>query len=485
MTQFPFSLFLSSHACRSALAILAAQLALGCLVTPILAQTAERAVPQQAQIDWPAVVQDAQALAPQLSTESTDNALSPRLQSSITKRLDSYELKDGMVPLAQLNELVAGLVPGVAKAPVPVLVPFETAKFLSQEAVVPKGGNRSRPQSEHRQFLYGSGGSLQLVPGTTGYDALVTYEPAALKALGIQSTRRRVVHIAGATLSYGRTEAGELVEPLQAQYPGLRRQQSDEEVAYTFRKYGVPYFASVWCSNRPLDPHALKCEQAEALLRVTVQNLRLIGGNPLPKKMRASEAMPPQTTPPHPTQVSRDFKYYPPGKLLPGSGDDDMEGSTDRNVYGDIQFPIKVAPSYAQSQVFMHWGNCLSSPGTSDKIVPLPKQTGDRHDRYRCKQNQKQLLHWEGHPENYAYPWRDNFCEARGAGAGSTLECPAKRGHQGQDIRPGSCPGSAGAEICQTDVHEIVAVAAGNACRDGNKVRLRFDTTSLYYVSST
>src|SRR2546422_444271 len=82
-----------------------------------------------------------------------------------------------------------------------------------------------------------------------------------------------------------------------------------------------------------------------------VRQLRLIGGSPLPVKVRASAA-----SPLRPARVSRVFKYYPPGKLLKGTGDDGMDGLADRNVYGDIRFPIKTAPSYAQSQVFMHWG---------------------------------------------------------------------------------------------------------------------------------
>ena len=466
----------SLHRRRSALAIVCTSLTVGCLATPILAQRSQQAVPQRVEIDWPAVARDALALSPQLAADPKDKALSPRLRSRAAGRLAGYAIKDGMTPLALLNDLVVDVIPQVAAIPVPVLAPFETSRFLGEKARVRADSPRLQT-SEHRSYLFGAGATLQLVPGTTGYDALVTYEPDALQGLGIASTRRRMVHIAGAALSYGRAEAGELVPDLQAQYPGLRRQQSDNEVAYTFRKYGVPYFAIVSCSYQPLDANALKCEQAEALLRVAVRNLRLIGGNPLPIKARASTA-----SPPRPTPVSSDFKYYPPGKLLEGTGDDGMEGAADRNVYGDIQFPILTAPSYAQPQVFMHWGNCLSTPGTTDKIVPLPKQSGDNHVRYRCKQNQRQLLHWEGHPENYAYPWRDNFCEARRGAAGSTPECPARRGHQGQDIRARSCPGAAGAETCQPDVHEVVAVATGNACRDGNKVRLRFDTTSLYYV---
>jgi hypothetical protein len=463
---------------RRALASLCTLLTVGCLVTPLLAQRSERAAPQPVEIDWGAVVRDVEALSPQLAAAPQDKALSPRLRGRVAQRLAGYAIKDGMRPLAQLNELVADVIPEVARSPVPVLAPFETGRFIAEKARVKAQSPRLRA-AEHRGFLYRAGGALQLVPGTTGYDAIVTYDRAALERLGIAATKPRMVHIAGASLSYGRAEAGELVQDLQAQYPGLRRQQSEDEVAYTFRKYGVPYFAIVSCSSRPLDVGALKCEQAETLLRDAVSNLRLIGGNPLPPKARALRT---NLAVPSPTPVSTDFTYHPPGKLLEGTGDDGKDGAPDRNVYGDIQFPIQSAPSYAQSQVFMHWGNCVSSPGTSDMIVPLPKQADDQHARYRCKQNQKQLLHWQGHPENYAYPWRDNFCEARRGGANTTLECPAKRGHAGQDIRPKSCPGAATSETCRPDVHQVVAVAAGNACRDGNKVRLRFDTTTLYYV---
>jgi hypothetical protein len=475
MTQVLFFPFRSLHRRRNVLVILCMFLTVGCVVTPLLAQRGEQAVPRQVQIDWLAVVRDALTLSPQLSTNPTN--LPPRLRARVAGRLAGFAIKDGTTALALLNELVIDLIPGVATIPIPVLVPFETTRFLAEKARVKADSPRLQP-GEHRRYLYGAGGTLQLVPDTTGYDALVTYEPNALRDLGVASMRRRMVHIAGASQSYGGDQPGELVEDMQAQFPGLRRQQNDNEVSYTFRKYGVPYFAVVSCSGRPLDPNGFKCEQAETLLRVAVRNLQLIGGNPLPVRVRASAVRLP-----HPTRVSPDFKYYSPGKLLDGTDDDGMQqGSADRNTYGDILFPIKTPPNYAQPQVFMHVGNCLSTSGTTDKMVPLPKQTGDQHARYHCKQNAKQLLHWEGHPENYGYPWRDNFCESRLGTVGSTPECPARRGHQGQDIRPSSCPGPAGAESCQTDVHQVVAVAKGNACRDGNKLRLRFNSTTLYYV---
>jgi hypothetical protein len=479
MHRLPSFVFRSSLHRRTALTLLATMLTVGCLVSPILAQRSDGARPQPVQVDWAAVARDMQTVSPELATETPE--LPPRRRARVERRLSGYAVKEGMAPLALLNDALVDVVPGVEKIRIPVLVPFETSRFLGEKAS-PTLESRPLHPREHRGYLFGAGGGLQLLPGSAGYDALVTYEPEALQALGIASMRRRMVHIAGAALSYGSAEAGELVGDMQAQLPGLRRHEGDNEVAYTFRKYGVPYFAVVSCSNQPLYPNALPCQQAEILLRTAVQNLRLIGGNPLPIKEGASASKPANPNPPRPARVSPDFKYYPPGKLLEGTGDDGMDGSPDRNVYGDILFPIRKAPSYGQPQVFMHWGNCVSSPGTSDRVVPLPKEPEDKHARYRCKQNQKQLLHWEGHPENYAYPWRDNFCESRRGAAGSTPECPAKRGHQGQDIRPSTCPGPADAETCQPDVHEVIAVAAGNACRDGNKIRLKFDTTSLYYV---
>ena len=248
-------------------------LTVGCPVTPIFAQRSEQAAPQSVQVDWPAVVRDVQTLSPRLSTDPKDRGVLGTTPCERRQAPQQLRAQGRHGAAAHLNELVVDLFQAWRRY-VPVLVPFETARFLSQKARS-KGVAGARGRAEQRGFLYGAGGTLQR-PEFTGYDALITYEPDALKGLGIASTRRRMVHIAGAALSYGRAEAGELVEDLQTQYPGLRRQQSDTEVAYTFRKYGVPYFAIVSCSNRPLDPNSLKCEQAEALLRVAVRNLQLV-----------------------------------------------------------------------------------------------------------------------------------------------------------------------------------------------------------------
>lgn len=96
------------------------------------------------------------------------------------------------------------------------------------------------------------------------------------------------------------------------------------------------------------------------------------------------------------------FTYYPPGDLVPGSG----QGRVDYNVwFPQMRFPVEATPAYANSQV---WGvGGLNGPG------------GSQCDEY-----------------NYSYPWRDNYCESR---SWSMPLCPAGVGHQGQDIRGATC----------------------------------------------
>jgi hypothetical protein len=99
------------------------------------------------------------------------------------------------------------------------------------------------------------------------------------------------------------------------------------------------------------------------------------------------------------------FSYHAPGALLPGSG----TGSPDRTVYApDMVFPILNAAAYPQSMVW-NFGGGIGG--------------GDECDA-----------------RNYAYPWRDNFCEKRSRRNG-TPSCPVERVHLGQDIRVGDAAG--------------------------------------------
>jgi len=134
-------------------------------------------------------------------------------------------------------------------------------------------------------------------------------------------------------------------------------------------------------------------------------------------------------TPEPPAPVEPAFAYYPPGALLPGTG----EGATEETMVfaPDMAFPIKSAPAYLQSMVFTFGGGMVG---------------GDQCDT-----------------RNFEYPWRDNFCETRSANRGS-IYCPVNRIHQGQDIRVGtsaSCKSERSTPAADRMANEVVAVEDG------------------------
>ncbi len=122
------------------------------------------------------------------------------------------------------------------------------------------------------------------------------------------------------------------------------------------------------------------------------------------------------------------FSYFPPGRLLPGSG----TGAFEQIVHApDMVFPIRSAPAYLQSQVWSFGGGVAG---------------GDQCDS-----------------RNYSYPWRDNFCETRTAER-STPFCPLSRVHLGQDIRVGTpedCRQLRATDAAGRTLHEVVAVEDG------------------------
>jgi hypothetical protein len=122
------------------------------------------------------------------------------------------------------------------------------------------------------------------------------------------------------------------------------------------------------------------------------------------------------------------FSYFGPGQLLAGTG----TGAQAQIVHAPgIVFPIKSAPAYLQSQVFSFGGGVAG---------------GDQCDA-----------------RNFAYPWRDNFCETRTANRTSPF-CPMPKIHQGQDIRVGTpedCNTLRRQAAASRGLHEVVAVEDG------------------------
>jgi len=123
------------------------------------------------------------------------------------------------------------------------------------------------------------------------------------------------------------------------------------------------------------------------------------------------------------TARAQAFTYDPPGKLVPTTSG---RGRVDTKVYAPtMRFPMEVPRAFANSQVYGNGGGQGPGGGQCDAV-------------------------------NYAYPWHDNFCESRSY---SMPLCPAGTGHQGQDIRPGTCV---------KDIHWVVAAEAGTITSIGS-----------------
>ena len=151
--------------------------------------------------------------------------------------------------------------------------------------------------------------------------------------------------------------------------------------------------------------------------------------------------------PPPPAQPVK-FEYYAPGDLIPGTG----TGRFDDTVYApDMLFPIKSAPTWPQSMVYMSGGAV----------------GGDQCD-----------------PSNYEIPWRDNFCERRSS-TRNTPMCPTNKVHQGQDIRVGTaadCNALRRQAKADRGIHEVIAVEDGIIQHIGTySVQLKgTDTGNIY-----
>ena len=142
-------------------------------------------------------------------------------------------------------------------------------------------------------------------------------------------------------------------------------------------------------------------------------------------------------------------------------------GRADYTVYSKIRFPLAEAPAFANSQSFNHWGDCDQTGRVS--LGALGKTA-----LYRCRVNDLLLIADES--VNYAYPWRDNFCEHRYFFVG---DCPGGLGHQGQDIRPSSCTQRIeGANRCEPYQHDVVAARDGIVLRAPGEI-------ALYIVTNT
>lgn len=366
-------------------------------------------------------------------------------------------------PLALLNSITSEQFNNVDVSPVPVMLPVNIAAIISDRV-----GSQSNQQKARRYYVYGDGQVNFFWPGPSGYDAVVTTRVENIAGLALPQVKKEIaVHISGSILNY---VLGPSTSPIDssfenddARFTDTYIREQEAVVRLTARAWNVSYLLSLECGAK-----AIACDDAKRVLIHTLSALRIVGGRPTTKP---TETLSNDRN--RPPAESKAFTYHPAGSLIPGTGYNGHPGKSDNTVYAYIRYPVKNGPSFLNSQVFMHGGNCLENEAGQPEMVP-PYPGANRP--YHCRVNNINLVFNEGTPANYSYPWRDDFCESRGS---AVQQCPGGRGHQGQDIRASNCvPEVKQRWRCAPYHHELVAV------RDAVVVRGRANE-ALYLVVNT
>jgi hypothetical protein len=412
------------------------------IATGAYAQDFRQPVTTKAQVDW-STVQSSTGLPQALN-------IAP-LQLRAARSAADLRTAAQSGPLATLNTATRTVFPNAAISPVPVLLPFDTAQFLTDLATSASGVKPTIAYFFGMQTKY-------VLPGPSGYDAAFLLRTDKIDAL--QSLRYRgnvELQISGSAVLYElgtpASAAGDPVPDLQNEIPGLRRTIHEGYLRYTFLRFNAPYAVSLQCVARSPKNDQVTCAEAQIVATYFIRSLRLIGGTPGPDQPSPRSAQIER-----PWNTSEAFTYFGPGNLMTRTGYKNGKGAQDYTVYANIRFPVEKGPAYANSQVFMHGGDCY---GTGQE--PKPRRTGDV---YECKSiSSKKLINNEGTKENFSYPWHDNFCEMRPFAVGA---CPFGQGHQGQDIRGAGClTHPRNSAKCEPYQQHLVAV------RDGYLMRSR------------
>jgi hypothetical protein len=378
-------------------------------------------------VDWRAALDQVRS---ELSVE-------PAVASSFTfspqRRFAAFDARSRPA-LVQLNAVTSQMFRAVARSPVPVLLPFDAAAFLDARL------QGARPSLELSRYQAGFRAVDLFEAGPAGYDAVFSLEPGAADLPRRIFTMPIEVQITGSSLIYDINDPlggrGEPVKALAAQYPDLRRFIREGHVRYAFTRFGVPYVVSIQCLDSAPHPQRLACREAYPVAEHFIRALRVCGGSPSRPAPNIQSALAERIAEP-----STIFTYRPSGDIVINSGFRKQVGNADSTVYSQIRFPLEKAPAFAHSQSF-------------------------RNFRPRARRLDEPTNGGAG------YPWQDNFCESRSFGVG---QCANGFGHQGQDIRPRSCPqnpAGAGAERCDPKQHAVVAVRDGVVIRSARQQAL-------------
>jgi murein DD-endopeptidase MepM/ murein hydrolase activator NlpD len=353
---------------------------------------------------------------------------------------------------AKFNMAADVVFPNIANSTVPVLLPFDIDGLVKEMAANPAQPPDNAALSAARFMRSGFQATKFFLTGPAGYDAAFSLMLAGVPDLSdIRYGEPVYVLFSGLGMTYQldgpALPEGELVKPLQNDFPGLHRYLHESYIRYSFERYGATYVAAIYCLDTRPRAKILTCRQADRVMERFLRALKLAGGTP--STNHAVETVPVD----RPKEESKDFSYFSPGFLIPNSGlKKDSGGRPDYTVYARLRFPLKDAPAFANSQSFNNWGDC----DFTGRSVRNPSK---KDQPYSCNVNGWPLVFNEAAPGNYSYPWRDNFCEHRRYFVG---QCPGGEGHQGQDIRPSSCKlFNDGADRCVPYQHDVVAAHDG------------------------
>jgi hypothetical protein len=369
----------------------------------------------------------------------------PAVASTFTfagqRRLPAHDPRT-LPSLLQLNAVTSLAFTGIARSPVPVLLPFDTAAFLEARlSGAPADLSLARFQADFRPAdLFDA--------GPAGYDAVFSLEPGAGDGMPQRTFAKPVeVQITGSSLIYDINDPlggkGEPVKSLIAEFPDLRRFIREGYVRYAFTRFGVPYVVSIQCLDSTPRPRRLACREAYPVAERFLKALRVAGGLPSRPRMDI-----PSGVAERPLQRSPDFSYRPAGDIIANTGFRKQAGRADFTAYSQIRFPLEKAPAFAHSQSFMK----------RRAREPTAEPAGGNAGYHS------------------GYPWQDNFCEARSFGVG---QCAGGFGHQGQDIRADDCAVvSEGGDKCDPRQQGVVAVRDSVVIRSPNQQAVTLQVNS-------
>lgn len=336
-----------------------------------------------------------------------------------------------MPALVQLNALSSQLFTGIARSPVPVLLPFDAAAYLEAQ----RSGAQTPLALPRYQADFNAADMFDA--GPAGYSASFSLDPGAGDGMPSRTFAKPVeVQITGSALVYDIADPaggkGEPVKPLATIYPDLRRFIREGYVRYAFTRFGAAYVVSIQCLDSVAKPRRLACKEASPVAERFLKALHVAGGQRTRPLMDVASDLIDR-----PAARSADFSYRPSGDIIPNTGYRKQGGHPDTMAYAQIRFPLEKAPAFVHSQ----------SHTKRDKDDGLT-----------------------------AYPWRDNFCESRSF---EVWQCSGGYGHQGEDIRAADCLSpSNGREPCDPKQRGVIAV------RDAVVIRTSKDQAATLEVNS-